>query len=160
MYRRALARNRQEDHIDGVRRTVSRVTGRSLRRNQHQGCAQSPYVANGQQDYDRFGDADEQGPRSDRGALAFRFAARENRRRNSSAERYTFDGRTDRRIGHRGDGDYRYGDSGGLRVGVSRPLAARSLASAVLDWLREPLLRAAGFRAIPLFAVGLRGLAG
>src|ERR1700722_20386113 len=132
MYGGPPRRERQADYPDRLGGTVPPVTGGSVRRNHRRGRAQSSDLANGQQDHNRFRDDDEQGPRSDRGALAVRFARRKDRCRDSSAERYPFDGRNDRRVGYRGNGDHGYGDSGGVRARVSGSIAARSSAAAFI----------------------------
>ncbi len=55
--------------------------------------AQAPHLADGPEDHDRLGHADEQGPRGHRGTLAVRARARPGRGCDSSRERGTFDGR-------------------------------------------------------------------
>ena len=47
--------------------------------------------------------------------------------RHPSAERHSFDGRNDRRLGDCGDGDSRHGDPGGVRSRLSRAPAADHL---------------------------------
>ena len=58
-----------------VGRTVPRCLRRRARRRSAADGAAAPDVADGTQDHDRFGDADEQRPRGDRGALAVRRVA-------------------------------------------------------------------------------------
>ena len=85
-------------HSDRFGRTLSPVAGRAFSVDHDQGRAQPSDLADGQQDHDRFGDPDEQGPRSNRGALAVRSQSRGNLRRHPSAERNSFYGRDDRRF--------------------------------------------------------------
>ena len=63
-------------------------------------CAH-PELGDGAQDLGRLGHHDEQGARSDRGALAVRPAARADSRRDPPAEHRAFDGRVPRRFGAR-----------------------------------------------------------
>ena len=52
---------------------------------ERRGRAPAPHVGDGRQDHDRLGDADEQGPRGDRGAPPVRHALRPHRRRRAPA---------------------------------------------------------------------------
>ena len=74
-------------------RSAAQLDARHRRRR-----AEASDVADGPQDHDRLRDADEQGPRSDRGALAVRRRRRSDRRRRASAVGRALDGRADRRI--------------------------------------------------------------
>ena len=70
---------------DRLRRPVPRPVAERARRGHRRRRAQAPDVADGPEDHHRLGDADEQGPRGDRGALAVRRARR--RRSKSSCTR-------------------------------------------------------------------------
>ena len=73
---RARRRRSAEAGAHGVGRSVSRVAGRAPADRASRGRAAPSDVADGPQDHHRLGDADEQGPRGHRGALAVRRAAR------------------------------------------------------------------------------------
>ena len=62
----------EADRADGVRRPVSRPRRGGARRCHRRRRAEASDVADGPEDHDRLGDADEQGARGDRGALAVR----------------------------------------------------------------------------------------
>src|SRR5579862_5801572 len=113
------ARVVEADYTDRVGGAVSRAAGRWFRIDHRRAGAEASDLADGQQDYDRFGDADEQGTGGDRGALAVRPRSGPGLGRDSSAERDPFDGRADRRLSDRGDGDCRHGDPGGVCARVS-----------------------------------------
>ena len=80
LHGRARARGRAPDP-HRVRRTVPRPLGSRAGRRHRRRRAAASDVADGPQDHDRLGDADEQGARGDRGALAVRRAGRPDRRR-------------------------------------------------------------------------------
>src|SRR5208282_2529256 len=111
--------------------TVSRAGGRQFRIDHGRTSAEASDLAYGQQDYDRFGDADEQGARGDRGAVAVRPQGRPGLGGDPSTERDPFDGRNDRWLGDRGDGHSRHGDSGGVRACVSGAAADDASEAAV-----------------------------
>ena len=75
------------DRLDAHRvgRPVPRPHARRARGRHRRGGARAPDLGDGRQDHDRLGDADEQGPRGDRGALAVRHAVRPDRRRRAPA---------------------------------------------------------------------------
>ena len=98
--------------------------------------AQAPDLEDGQQDHHRLLDADEQGARGDRGALAVRPAARPDRRRHPSAEHRPFDGRVRRRLGAGAARHPRHGDPDLLHPRLSGAPAAH--ASAVARPGRRP----------------------
>ena len=68
-----------------VRRPVPRPLARRARGRDRRGGAQASDVGDGRQDHDRLGDADEQGPRGDRGAPPVRHALRRDRGRRAPA---------------------------------------------------------------------------
>ena len=84
--------------------------------------AEAPDLADGPEDHHRFGDADEQGARGDRGALAVWRARLADRRRRSPAVDRALDGRVEGRIDHRADGHHRHAAADSIRVRVSRSL--------------------------------------
>ena len=69
---RARAERGAAPGADRVGRPVPRTRGRRPRRGHRGRGAAPPDLADGTQDHHRLGDADEQGPRGDRGALALR----------------------------------------------------------------------------------------
>ena len=69
--RRAHARTSPRRH-HRVGRAVPRVEPRGAGEGEREGGARAPHVEDGPEDHDRLGDADEQGPRGDRGALPVR----------------------------------------------------------------------------------------
>ena len=94
----AAGRRHPADPADRIGRAVShscaggfgpRDAGRGVRASE---------LEDGAQDLGRFGYDDEQGTRSDRGALAVRRAARRDRSRRASAKRHPFAGRIHRRL--------------------------------------------------------------
>src|SRR5208337_3037682 len=93
--------------------------------------AEASDLGDGQQDYDRFRDADEQRARGDRGALAVRSQGGRSLSGDSSAERDPLDGRNDRRLGYRGDGDSGHGDSSRVRTRLSGAAADDASEAAV-----------------------------
>ena len=87
------AQGRQAGHPHLFRWALSRqIEARAARRHARRGT-QASHLADGPQDHDRLGHADEQGARGDRGALAVRTRARSDRGRDSSRERGSLHGR-------------------------------------------------------------------
>jgi hypothetical protein len=81
------------DSADRFRRTVPyHAAGRADADHARAGGGPSQ-LGDGQKNFGRFGDHDEQGPRSDRGALAVRCAGRQDRSGDSPAKRDPFPGR-------------------------------------------------------------------
>ena len=116
------ARRAAASDSHGVRRPVPRPRAASLERGDGGRRAEASDVADGAEDHDRLGDADEQGPRSDRGALAVRRAGVADRRRRPSAVDRAFDGRAARRVDDCADGHHRHAAADSVRVLVSRSL--------------------------------------
>ena len=79
------ARDGRAARPDRLRRAVPRSHARAARGRLRRGCAAPPDVGDGRQDHDRLGDADEQGPRGDRGPPPFRRCLRADRRRRAPA---------------------------------------------------------------------------
>ena len=79
------AGHRRAARRDRLRRPVPRPHARRARGRHGRGGAQAPDVGDGRQDHDRLGDADEQGPRGDRGPPPVRHALRPDRRRRAPA---------------------------------------------------------------------------
>ena len=65
----------------GLRRPVPKPAARRSRISDRGGCARPSDLVDGPEDHDRLGDAREQGPRADRGAVPVRRAVRADRRR-------------------------------------------------------------------------------
>jgi hypothetical protein len=82
-------------------------------------------VADGPQDHRRFRDADEQGARGHRSALAVRHDGARNRRRDSSAVDRAFHGRAARRLGHCADERDGHAIADSVRIFVSRTAGMR-----------------------------------
>ena len=82
-------------------------------------------LGDGPQDLGRFGDADEQGPRGDRGALAVRPAGRRDRGRGASAEHRPLAGRLPRRLGARAARQSRHAHRARLRAGLAASASTR-----------------------------------
>ena len=107
---------------DRVGRAVPAPVRRGAGRRHRRRRAQPSDLADGPQDHHRLGDADEQGPRGDRGALAVRDAAGGDRRRRPSAIGRPFAGRADRRIDHRPARRDRHAAAHPVRLLVAGPL--------------------------------------
>ena len=90
---------------------------------------QASDLADGPQDHDRLGDADEQGARGDRGALAVRRPRRSDRRRRPPAVGRALDGRAGRRIGHRAARRHRHAAADSVRVLVSGAMGGAAAAA-------------------------------
>ena len=112
-------------------------------------------LADGAQDHHRLGDADEQGPRGHRGALAVRRAGRPHRCRRAPAVDRALDGGTHRRIDHRATRRHRHAAADSVRVLVSRAVG-RAAAAAGPDPVRRAGVPAARHGAVPVSAAGLR----
>ena len=123
-------------HPDRVGRSVPRLSGRGARTRRAGGGAAASDLADGAEDHHRLGDADEQGARSHRGALAVRRRRRSDRRRHSSAVDRALDGGADRRLGDRAARRDRHAAADSVRVlvpgalgriaAVARPGARRA----------------------------------
>ena len=74
--RRPAARGRRSDRDHRARRAFSRAHPRATRAGHRQGGPRPPDLDHGGQDHGRLGDADEQGPRGDRGPPPVRVALR------------------------------------------------------------------------------------
>ncbi len=86
---------------------------------------QAPHLADGPEDHDRLGHADEQGPRSDRSPLAVPARARPGRGCDPSGERGTFDGRVCRWQRHRTNLSSRHAIAHPVRADLSGPDSRR-----------------------------------
>ena len=111
-------------------------------------------LGHGPQDLRRFGDDDEQGARSDRGALAVRSATRAGARRHPSAKRDPFDGGLPRPLGAGATRHARHARADRLRPGVSRAHRVRRVAARLRNDA-GPVLRAGRPRAISRSLPGL-----
>ncbi len=105
-----------------VGRAVPRTAGRAPARRHARRRAAPPDVDDGAEDHHRFGDADEQGARGHRGALAVRRRAGADRRRRPSAVDRALDGRARRRLDHRAARRHRHAAADSVRVLVSGAL--------------------------------------
>ena len=92
---RRAARARSTARPDRLRRAVPRP--HRPRRRHPRGGARPPDLGDGRQDHDRLGDADEQGPRADRGPPPLRRPLRADRRRRPPAVDRPLAGRAQRR---------------------------------------------------------------
>ena len=90
--------------------------------------AEAPDVADGAEDHDRLGDADEQGARGHRGAVAVRRPARSDRRRRAPAVGRALDGGDDRRVDPRAARRHRHAAADPVRLLVSRTVVVAAAA--------------------------------
>ena len=110
-------------HPDGVGRSVPRASRPHSLHARDAGRRAAPSdVEDGAEDHDRLGDADEQGPRGHRGALAVRRRAAPDRRRRAPPVDRPFDGRARRRVDHRAARRDRHAPAHSVRVLVSGAL--------------------------------------
>ena len=107
---------------DRVRRTVPRPHGRRPARRRPGRRARAPDLGHGREDHDRLGDADEQGPRGDRGALPVRPAVRPHRGRGAPAVDRPRHGADARRRADRARRAPRHARAHRLRAHVPGPL--------------------------------------
>ncbi len=159
------ARPREPDeirrlHPDGVRRAIPGAACRAPARRHARGCAAPPDVAHGTEDHHRFGDADEQGPRGHRGALAVGDRAGADRRRRPSAVDRALDGRARRWLDHRAARRDRHAAADSVRVLLPRALVGAASAAGS-DPCRPPRVRAPGYRrGFPALRLAFQALEG
>ena len=136
---RPIGAGRRAPDPHRVGRPVPRTLDRRPRSRHAGRGAAAPDVADGAEDHDRLGDADEQGARGDRGALALRRRPRAHRRARAPAVDRALDGRVRRRLDHRAARRHRHAAADPVRVLVPGALddaagAARSRAAGRLDF--------------------------
>ena len=115
-----------------LRRPVPRVDGHRARQGLDEGGPPASGLVDGPEDHDRLGDADEQGPRGDRGALPLRPRVLADPRADPPRGGRARDRRVPRRLDAGRDGDAGHAAADPARPGVARTapdrrgLAARS----------------------------------
>ncbi len=155
-----LAGRRPED----VRRLLLTASGGPFRNRPREsfmgitprGGARAPDLAHGAQDHDRLGDAHEQGPRGDRGALAVRRARGQDRRADPPAVGGALDGGARRRHGAGAARGHRHADADPVRAQPSRDVAGAHPRDGLQQAARARV-RAARPRALPVSRARLPG---
>ena len=131
-------------------------SARGARGRERRGGPPAPDLGDGRQDHDRLGDADEQGPRADRGPSPVRHALRPHRRRRAPAVDRALLRRAVRRRGARAPRPPRHARADLLRAALPRP-RRRPGPPARPGRGRRADLRAGRHRGVPLPAPGARG---
>jgi hypothetical protein len=116
-------------HPHGLGRTVSRPNGVGTTGSVRGGSAPAPDLADGPENHDRLGDADEQGARGHRGALVVWRSRRPHRRRHPPAVGGALDGGADRWFVHRAARRDGHAPADSVRVLVSGTLGGTAAAA-------------------------------
>src|SRR5690606_6362854 len=144
---------------DRLGRTVPRPQPRGARRRHSGAGGRAPQVVHGPEDLRGLGDADEQGPGSDRGPPPVRHARRPHRRAGAPAEPGAFAGGVQRRLdpGAARPARHAHRAGGGPGLAGPHPVGRRRARPAAA---RPPRLRAPGPRCVPVPPARLRGAGG